>query len=136
MCHVEGIFVEHREGLPGRKESGVGSFFIGIENRLRREAAGREWKAYARKGKKIAAVDARSVSEADDEKHTSGGVTTAVKKKVASVVASHAMSHGLEKKPLPASPRFLQASLPSARSKSQRHEAHFRSSPTSAQMNP
>ena len=53
----------------------------GIHHRLRGEAADQEWNAYARKGNKIAAADGRSTAEAEDGKHTSGGVLIGIGKK-------------------------------------------------------
>ena len=52
--------------------------FIGIEHRLRREAADQERNAWAKKGFQIAPTDARSTKEVEDGNRTSGVI--AVKK--------------------------------------------------------
>ena len=60
--------------------------FIGIEHRLRGEAAEQKWVVWAKSVYKIAAADAHSTKEVDYGKHTSRGVMIVVKKEVVTLL--------------------------------------------------
>ena len=61
-CGTEKTF---REGRQAELE-----VFLGIEHRLRGEAADQNWNAYIRKGSTIAAADACSTASVQDGQHT------------------------------------------------------------------